>query len=173
MSISPLLVSVMVVAAIPLLLLAGASLAGLQSRSVTITESMRWQCAWRASQLVAVFTALLIAGVAWYGSPELPFFSIDPLRLALLTLLSVMALVVVKFSRRYLASDPGFGRYLRWLLLTLAAVALVFISDHLLLFAAGWIAISLSLHQLLMFFPERSEERRVGKECRSRWSPYH
>src|SRR3712207_6644852 len=23
------------------------------------------------------------------------------------------------------------------------------------------------------FFPLRSEERRVGKECRSRWSPYH
>ena len=22
-------------------------------------------------------------------------------------------------------------------------------------------------------FPDRSEERRVGKECRSRWSPYH
>ena len=23
------------------------------------------------------------------------------------------------------------------------------------------------------FLLERSEERRVGKECRSRWSPYH
>ena len=23
------------------------------------------------------------------------------------------------------------------------------------------------------FFSDRSEERRVGKECRSRWSPYH
>ena len=23
------------------------------------------------------------------------------------------------------------------------------------------------------FIPNRSEERRVGKECRSRWSPYH
>ena len=23
------------------------------------------------------------------------------------------------------------------------------------------------------FFDHRSEERRVGKECRSRWSPYH
>ena len=23
------------------------------------------------------------------------------------------------------------------------------------------------------FFLPRSEERRVGKECRSRWSPYH
>ena len=22
-------------------------------------------------------------------------------------------------------------------------------------------------------YPDRSEERRVGKECRSRWSPYH
>src|SRR5256714_11478592 len=25
----------------------------------------------------------------------------------------------------------------------------------------------------LRFRPHRSEERRVGKECRSRWSPYH
>ena len=24
-----------------------------------------------------------------------------------------------------------------------------------------------------IFYPDRSEERRVGKECRSRWSPYH
>ena len=23
------------------------------------------------------------------------------------------------------------------------------------------------------YFFDRSEERRVGKECRSRWSPYH
>src|SRR3712207_9291479 len=23
------------------------------------------------------------------------------------------------------------------------------------------------------YLPKRSEERRVGKECRSRWSPYH
>ena len=25
----------------------------------------------------------------------------------------------------------------------------------------------------LKYMAERSEERRVGKECRSRWSPYH
>ena len=25
----------------------------------------------------------------------------------------------------------------------------------------------------MAFAAERSEERRVGKECRSRWSPYH
>ena len=27
--------------------------------------------------------------------------------------------------------------------------------------------------QLVSLTPMRSEERRVGKECRSRWSPYH
>ena len=26
---------------------------------------------------------------------------------------------------------------------------------------------------LVVYEPHRSEERRVGKECRSRWSPYH
>src|SRR5256885_12816370 len=28
-------------------------------------------------------------------------------------------------------------------------------------------------HFILPDHPRRSEERRVGKECRSRWSPYH
>src|SRR5271165_5801850 len=27
--------------------------------------------------------------------------------------------------------------------------------------------------QIVGLLPHRSEERRVGKECRSRWSPYH
>ena len=33
----------------------------------------------------------------------------------------------------------------------------------------GWIDFLASIPLLLL----RSEERRVGKECRSRWSPYH
>src|SRR2546426_8959564 len=28
-------------------------------------------------------------------------------------------------------------------------------------------------HRILELYLTRSEERRVGKECRSRWSPYH
>jgi len=27
--------------------------------------------------------------------------------------------------------------------------------------------------RVAVLLPNRSEERRVGKECRSRWSPYH
>ena len=33
--------------------------------------------------------------------------------------------------------------------------------------------ITLDLNTNLKENLERSEERRVGKECRSRWSPYH
>ena len=33
--------------------------------------------------------------------------------------------------------------------------------------------ISTSIRDLEKEFHLRSEERRVGKECRSRWSPYH
>ncbi len=43
---------------------------------------------------------------------------------------------------------------------------------------ARWIAIGVSVlagvvTAFVSGIPARSEERRVGKECRSRWSPYH
>ena len=31
----------------------------------------------------------------------------------------------------------------------------------------------MSAFAMTVFYKGRSEERRVGKECRSRWSPYH
>ena len=40
-------------------------------------------------------------------------------------------------------------------------------------FMHGAMCISYSGRCLLSSFLTRSEERRVGKECRSRWSPYH
>ena len=33
--------------------------------------------------------------------------------------------------------------------------------------------VSFAVQKLLSLIKSRSEERRVGKECRSRWSPYH
>ena len=39
-------------------------------------------------------------------------------------------------------------------------------------FAATWMDIEIVIPSEVSQ-TERSEERRVGKECRSRWSPYH
>src|SRR5260221_13258278 len=41
------------------------------------------------------------------------------------------------------------------------------------LMAAPFGASALTIHRLDTGQGQRSEERRVGKECRSRWSPYH
>ena len=38
---------------------------------------------------------------------------------------------------------------------------------------AGYLVLSFLLQLRVDSFTNRSEERRVGKECRSRWSPYH
>ena len=40
-------------------------------------------------------------------------------------------------------------------------------------FVSGIEAIKAESERLTDFQVARSEERRVGKECRSRWSPYH
>ena len=37
----------------------------------------------------------------------------------------------------------------------------------------GWVDVDLTENGKLEAKKSRSEERRVGKECRSRWSPYH
>ena len=39
--------------------------------------------------------------------------------------------------------------------------------------ADQWRALADGCENLAVLDIERSEERRVGKECRSRWSPYH
>src|SRR5258708_40095107 len=38
---------------------------------------------------------------------------------------------------------------------------------------AAWLLRAITLMDLTTLSGDRSEERRVGKECRSRWSPYH
>ena len=46
--------------------------------------------------------------------------------------------------------------------------------DTLALFAVGTFGLHLiTFFLLILLYGSRSEERRVGKECRSRWSPYH
>ena len=53
-------------------------------------------------------------------------------------------------------------------------------SSRVVLYDHKFIIKSIQQKEFKQFFPkdgwvehDRSEERRVGKECRSRWSPYH
>src|ERR1051326_2016798 len=60
--------------------------------------------------------------------------------------------------------------------LALDAKALRVFSDSLVVvrqMAGDYVCRSTRLYSLNWICKKRSEERRVGKECRSRWSPYH
>lgn len=71
-------------------------------------------------------------------------------------LVSFVGLSVLRFSRHYLAGDPGQARFFSWLSLTLAAVLTLVLSGHLLVLLTAWMATSLSLHRLLLHYPERA-----------------
>lgn len=79
----------------------------------------------------------------------------DRLGLAMAGLVSLLALVIIEYSRRYLEGEPGQRRYVLALLGTLSSVATVVTADDLLLLFGAWIISSLCLHQLLTFYRDR------------------
>ncbi len=70
-------------------------------------------------------------------------------------LITFLGLVIAQFSKNYLAGETRAQHFTMVLQLTLAAVAVVVLTDNLLVLFGGWVGISLSLHQLLLFYPER------------------
>ena len=67
-------------------------------------------------------------------------------------------------------------RQLMWLAFAFVAAAIAARLDYRFYrrLAVPLACVSLALLVVVrLFFDPRSEERRVGKECRSRWSPYH
>lgn len=80
---------------------------------------------------------------------------VDALGALAALLVSALGLLLVGYSNRYLLGDPGQRRFLQGLLRTLAAVLGLVWSGNLLLLVACWLLTSLSLHGLLLFYPER------------------
>jgi NAD(P)H-quinone oxidoreductase subunit 5 len=76
---------------------------------------------------------------------------------AMFVLVSTLALVVVRYSRTYLAGQREVDRYARYLLLTVASVTVLVTSNNLAVLMVAWFATDIGLHQLLTFFRKRRE----------------
>lgn len=120
----------------------------------------------RALMLAALLFALgAVAGLALAGRPlHHEFAAIGPLGLTvyfdavaavMLLLVAFLGVAVMAYARNYLAGDPGQGRFMKWLAVTVGSVLLLIVSGNLALFTAAWMATSLSLHKLLTFYPDR------------------
>jgi len=82
---------------------------------------------------------------------------LDLVSSAMFVLVSTLALVVVRYSRTYLAGQRDLDRYTRSLLLTVASVTVLVTSNHLAVLVVAWFATDVGLHQLLTFYRTRRQ----------------
>jgi NAD(P)H-quinone oxidoreductase subunit 5 len=102
---------------------------------------------------IAFITAITLHQI--YAFDLLSFLSLTMTRIIMLGLILFITLILIRFCKHYMQGEPRVNYFWRWLLLTITAVLVVVMSNHLALFWLGWVAISLALHKLLMFYPER------------------
>lgn len=122
----------------------------------------RWRLVQRINAIAPVLS-LAALGLTLHGrlpdgaQPLHPWYWLNPSMLApvMLVLVSFIGLVIARYSRNYLEGEVRQAYYLKRLQFTLGAVSIVVLSNHLLVLVLGWTFISLGLHGLLMFYPER------------------
>ena len=115
----------------------------------------------RAAALFTFATAAAGALIALAGgsmaTPALPGVGIqfDALTAVMFLLVSFVGSIVVHFARNYMAGDPGHVRFTKALAATLASVLLLILSGNMLMFLAAWVATSIGLNRLLLFYGDR------------------
>ena len=127
-----------------------------------------------AAALVAVIVALLSVGaLVLLGSGVSSViglhgvgFSVrlDAVSVVMLLLVAFIGWVVVRYSATYLDGDARQGAFTGWLCLTLASVLLLVTAGNLFQLVLAWIATSLFLHRLLLFYPDRVAARRAARK---------
>jgi NAD(P)H-quinone oxidoreductase subunit 5 len=89
---------------------------------------------------------------------------LDAISAPMLCLVSFIGLVATAYSRNYLGGDPRQGRFVKYLSLTLGSVLFLILSGNLAQLTLAWIATSLSLNQLLLFYPERPAAKLAARK---------
>ncbi|MFP4293732.1 MAG: proton-conducting transporter membrane subunit [Cyclobacteriaceae bacterium] len=80
---------------------------------------------------------------------------LDPLSVLMLGMISLLAFVVIRFSSNYLDGDARQGSFMGRMAAMVASVQLLVLSGNLGLLVIAWTMTSLTLHRLLLFYPER------------------
>ncbi|MCX7323493.1 MAG: proton-conducting transporter membrane subunit [Hyphomicrobiales bacterium] len=89
---------------------------------------------------------------------------LDPVSAVMALLVAFVGWVVLRYAARYLDGEQRQGSFTAWLLMTLAAVLMLVLAGNLWQLVAAWIATSLCLHRLLLFYPERIAAQRAARK---------
>jgi NAD(P)H-quinone oxidoreductase subunit 5 len=134
-------------------------------------STVRWS---EAASLAAVAASLLcVAQLIAEGPGTGPMLGggavgfasrIDAVSVTMLLLVSAVGWVVLRYSATYLDGEARQGPFTGWMCLTLGAVLLLVQAGSLAQIVLAWIATSLFLHRLLLFYPERVAARRAARK---------
>ena len=91
-----------------------------------------------------------------FGFSNLGFkIRLDSISLTMYAVVSIIAMIVIKYSKNYLEGEQRKSEFIRRIATTVGFVLLFIISSNLLTMFVSWVAISLNLHRLILFYPER------------------
>ncbi len=154
----------------PLALIAAAVLAfrGPQMRPANV---LRWaeQLTLAALAIAVLLTiALLVEGSATSGLIGFAGLGIaarlDAVSVVMLLLVSFVGWVVVRYAATYMDGEARQGSFTGWLCATLAAVMLLVTAGNIVQLVLAWIATSLFLHKLLLYYPGRVAAQRAARK---------
>lgn len=115
-----------------------------------------------------IFSALLLVVQGAGSGPLLGLAGVgistrlDVVSATMLVLVAFVGWVVVRFSASYLDGDDRQGAFLGWMATTLAVVLLLVQAGNIVHLVAAWIATSLCLHQLILFYGDRVKAARAA-----------
>jgi NAD(P)H-quinone oxidoreductase subunit 5 len=89
---------------------------------------------------------------------------LDAVSAVMAFLVAFVGWVVLRYAAHYLDGEQRQGPFTAWLLMTLAAVLMLVLAGNLWQLVAAWVATSLCLHRLLLFYPERIAAQRAARK---------
>ena len=147
-----------------ILSLIGARQSGL--RPAVTLRMARWSAFVGLVSAVAAVALLAIDGpttsplIGWEGIGL--SVRLDLVSVSLYGLIAFVGFVVLRFSENYLDGDARQGEFLGGLGLALATVMLLVTAGNVAQLVAAWVATSLALHPLLVFYREREKAQRAA-----------
>lgn len=87
---------------------------------------------------------------------------LDVVSVTMLLLVSFVGWVVLRYAATYLDGEPRQGAFTGWMCATLAAVLFTVLAGNLAVLLIAWVATSLFLHRLLLFYPNRIQAQRAA-----------
>lgn len=89
---------------------------------------------------------------------------LDAVSATMLAMIATIGWAVLRYSANYLDGEARQGAFIGWMAATLANVLLFVLAGNLVQLVVAWIATSLCLHRLLLFYPERLQAIRGARK---------